>query len=213
MGQDAGPAARGLTATFLPPWVRRALSRGGAPPWSHETSGAVVWTDLAGFTPLVESFLSQGPAGAENLSGLLNRYFGWLIDVVDGHGGEVGAFVGDAALAVFATEHFDAPEDAVRAAIDCAMALQRGVRSQTLTSGRSLAHRVCVACGPLRLSLVGDGAQSLHVVTGKAMGAIRALHAAAAAGQVMGSAEVVSMLEGGIQARQVSPGSSPWATR
>jgi class 3 adenylate cyclase/tetratricopeptide (TPR) repeat protein len=209
MPQDAGPAARGFASNFLPPWVRRALSGGGAPPWSHVTSGAVVWTDLVGFTPLVESFLSQGPAGAENLSVLLNKYFGWLIDVVDGHGGEVGAFVGDAALAIFSSEHFEGPADAARAAIGCALALQREVGAHTgAGDGRSLSHRVCVAYGPLRLSLVGDDAQSLHVMTGEAMDAIRALHAAAAPGQVLGSAQIVSMLGlgDGIQARLVSPG-------
>jgi len=206
MQQDAGPAARGLTSSFLPPWVRRALSGGSAPPWSRETSGAVVWIDLVGFTPLVESFVSQGASGAEMLSGLLNRYFGWLIDVVDAHGGEVGAFVGDGALAIFPTEHFDTSDDAVHAAVACGLALQRGVPAQTLSGGRSLSHRVSVAYGPLRLSLVGDAARSLHVVTGAAMDPIRALHAVAAPGQVIGSAEVVSLLGERIAARPISPG-------
>src|SRR5580698_10400378 len=132
MQEDAGRAARGLTSNFLPPWVRRALSGGGGPPWSRDTSGAVAWIDLVGFTPLVESFVSEGAAGAETLSGLLNRYFGWLIDVVDGHGGEVGAFVGDGALAIFPTEHFDTSKDAVLAAVTCGLALRHGVRAQTL---------------------------------------------------------------------------------
>jgi class 3 adenylate cyclase len=56
---------------------------------------AVVFADISGFTPLAERLARRGPAGAEELSTLLNAYFAKLTTLIAGHGGEVITFAGD----------------------------------------------------------------------------------------------------------------------
>ena len=41
-------------------------------------SAAVLFADISGFTPLADRLARRGPAGAEELSALLNVYFGRL---------------------------------------------------------------------------------------------------------------------------------------
>src|SRR4029453_9664378 len=61
---------------------------------------AVLFADISGFTPLADRLAQRGPAG-EELSGLLNAYFGQLIALIAAHGGEVITFAGDGLLAVW----------------------------------------------------------------------------------------------------------------
>ena len=62
---------------------------------------AVLFADISGFTHLTERLTERGPAGAEEVSRLLNTYFGQLIDLISAHGGEVVKFAGDALLAIW----------------------------------------------------------------------------------------------------------------
>src|SRR5688572_13965978 len=68
-------------------------------PEAERFQAAVLFADISGFTALAERLAQRGPAGAEELTRLLNDYFGQLIDLVDAHGGEVVKFAGDALLA------------------------------------------------------------------------------------------------------------------
>ena len=45
-------------------------------PGMERFPAAVLFADISGFTPLAERLARRGPAGAEELSALLNAYFG-----------------------------------------------------------------------------------------------------------------------------------------
>ncbi|MFT7245841.1 MAG: class 3 adenylate cyclase [Candidatus Azotimanducaceae bacterium] len=62
---------------------------------------AVMFADISGFTPLSESFASEGAVGAEKLTATLNDYFSYLVDIIQDHGGDVVKFAGDAVLAIW----------------------------------------------------------------------------------------------------------------
>ena len=64
---------------------------------------AVMLADISGFTPLTERLSQVKPAGAgiEELSQVLNSYFGAMIDLIHAYGGDVIKFAGDALLVVF----------------------------------------------------------------------------------------------------------------
>src|SRR2546423_887115 len=64
--------------------------------------GAVLFTDIAGFTALTERMDQAGMTGVEQLSRLLNTYFTDLIGLIEAHGGLVVKFAGDALIAVWA---------------------------------------------------------------------------------------------------------------
>jgi class 3 adenylate cyclase len=78
----------------------------------HRREVAVIFTDIAGFTSLVES------AEPEVLAALLNEYVGGMTDVVFAHEGTVAKIIGDAIQILFNAPG-DQPDYATRA-IACA---------------------------------------------------------------------------------------------
>ena len=87
-------------------------------------SAAVLFADISGFTPLAERLARRGPAGAEELSALLNVYFGRLTSLIAEHRGEVITFAGDGLLAVWPATGNEGPATAARDAGRCALAVQ-----------------------------------------------------------------------------------------
>jgi class 3 adenylate cyclase len=64
--------------------------------------GTLMFTDLAGFTRLVEVNAAFGREGAEVLLSLLNAYFTEMIAIISKAGGNLLEFTGDALLVQFA---------------------------------------------------------------------------------------------------------------
>jgi class 3 adenylate cyclase len=81
----------------------------------HRREVAVIFTDIAGFTSLVET------AAPEVLAALLNEYVGGMTDVVFAHEGTVAKIIGDAIQILFNAPG-DQPDYATRA-IACAHGL------------------------------------------------------------------------------------------
>jgi adenylate cyclase len=82
---------------------------------------AVLFVDLVGSTHLAAT------CPPTEVMGLLNQFFAEVVDVVEGHGGWINKFEGDAALAVFGapTDHDDAAGAALAAARALADRLSR----------------------------------------------------------------------------------------
>ena len=64
-------------------------------------NGTLMFTDLAGFTRLMEANASQGRAGADSLLNVLNDYFSDMIEIISKFGGDLLEFTGDALLVLF----------------------------------------------------------------------------------------------------------------
>ncbi|MFV9504893.1 MAG: AAA family ATPase [Oscillochloridaceae bacterium umkhey_bin13] len=83
---------------------------------------AVLFADLSGFTALTEQLARQSPAGAEELTRILDLYFEYLVGVVLGHGGDVVKFAGDGLLALW---YGDEPlATLAQRAVQCALGIQ-----------------------------------------------------------------------------------------
>jgi class 3 adenylate cyclase len=97
---EQGPATVGATAVPAPASERRYVT--------------VLFADLVGFTPLSEA---NDP---EEMRELLSRYFEVAREVIDGYGGAVEKFIGDAVMAIWGAPvaQEDDAERAVRAALD-----------------------------------------------------------------------------------------------
>ena len=125
---------------YLPPPLVRRLRRDPDPVREPELTvlrGAALVADISGFTRLAEDLARRGPQGAELLAETLNAYFGDLIAVISGHGGEVVKFAGDALLALWsATEPL---ELAVARAAGCGLAVQRALGDRMVLEQRQLA--------------------------------------------------------------------------
>jgi class 3 adenylate cyclase len=67
--------------------------------FAEAATAGVLFADISGFTALSERLAERGPEGVEELTPVLNGYFGQLIDLISAHGGDMVKFAGDALLA------------------------------------------------------------------------------------------------------------------
>ena len=108
-GLDATKWSRGITdlLSFVPGFLVRQFAIDPKPlekPRAERFEAAVLFADISGFTTLAETLARRGPAGVDELTRLLNRHFGSLIDIIDAHGGDVVKFAGDALFALWPSQ-------------------------------------------------------------------------------------------------------------
>jgi class 3 adenylate cyclase/tetratricopeptide (TPR) repeat protein len=164
-------AAAAALRAQIPGDRRRALARGAALP--DRVSGAALFADVSGFTPLTESLAAElGPQrGAEELTANLNRLFDALVDELDRFAGDVIYFGGDAV-----TCWFDGDEG--ERATACALAMQTAMDAvgEVVSPGGvrvRLALKAAVAVGAARRFVVGDPAiQCIDVLAGEVVDAL-----------------------------------------
>jgi adenylate cyclase len=161
-------------AAYLPDDRRRALAQGRD--LLDRASGAALFADISGFTPLTEVLARVlGPRlGVEELTRQLNQVYDALIVEVKRFGGSVVFFSGDAITCWFddgswgnaAASESPAPNSQLPSparAVACALAFQQAIRAFEaipLPDGETtaLALKVAIAFGPARRFVVGDPA-------------------------------------------------------
>ena len=84
-----------LVRRFATPEVAQDLQESGFSLGGKRVRGSVMFSDIRGFTALVES---QPP---EETIDLLNTYYTLMFDAISGHGGIVSLIVGDGLMAIF----------------------------------------------------------------------------------------------------------------
>jgi len=181
------------SAVYIPMDRRWALASGEELP--DRTTGAALFADISGFTPLTEALVEElGPRrGADELTRQLNLVYETLIDRVHRYKGSVITFSGDAI-----TCWLDG-DDGLRATA-CGLAMQETMRqfAQVETpSGLavSLAMKAAVATGPVRRFLVGDPEiQMMDVLAGATLDRMAAAEHQAERGEVVVEAGVISQL-------------------
>ena len=210
-------------SVHMPMDRRQALVRGEALP--DRTSGAALFADISGFTPLTAALAQElGPQrGAEELTRLLNQVYGALIVEVHRYGGSVIGFSGDAITCWMdggvrpggtfrlreleekeGREGTEGPRRAGLRAVACGLAMQNAmaqfasVATPTGTSF-SLAIKVAVVAGPVRRFLVGDPqVQNLEVIAGRTLDLLAWAEHHARRGEVVADADVVNQAGGQI---------------
>jgi class 3 adenylate cyclase/tetratricopeptide (TPR) repeat protein len=188
--------------SFVPDYVVRTLLRSPdqTPIANNDyADAAVLFIDVAGFTPLSEALTNSGAYGTEELTRILNGWLDTMVGLVSLYGGEVAEFAGDALTAVF---WYDAKtrEATERRAVGCALYMQAEMaRFQNLNTRAGtfgLAMKAGLGAGPLLGTIMGDPAIRLgYVLAGPA------LDRAARAEQHARRGEVVvdhRLLEGGL---------------
>src|SRR3954452_13704977 len=132
---------------------RHAIAAGRELP--EHARGAALFADISGFTQLTEALANElgGHRASEELTAHLNRVFHALIADVDGYGGSVIYFLGDAVTCWF---EGDDGARAVAAAFAMQQALEHEGRIDVQTVTVSLGMKVAVAVGSARRFVVGD---------------------------------------------------------
>jgi class 3 adenylate cyclase/tetratricopeptide (TPR) repeat protein len=150
------------------------------PPEEQRKLVTVLFADLVGFTAMSETM------DPEDVRELTTSYFARWAEVVEGYGGMVEKFIGDAVLAVFglpvASE--DDPERAVRAALDMVAGLQRLNDELEPRWGRRLSMRVGVNSG-MALTTSLDERRGDFVVVGDVVNTASRLQSAAPEGGIL----------------------------
>src|SRR5262245_8817784 len=107
------------TSAYVPSLIVRRFVADPHPleaPEAVPIDGATLFADVAGFSTLTTQLSQEGAEGTERLTGLLNDYYGRLIDMLEAHGGEPVHFFGDAVLAFWPTRDGSLAEATLRAA-------------------------------------------------------------------------------------------------
>lgn len=153
---------RGLIARMADP----NLEKTG--PTIQRYEGVVLIIDISGFSTLTERFANVGPRGAEQLSEILDTYFGRMTDIAVRYGGDVVGFVGDGMVSVWRSEGTLA--DTVERAIHCAQVLHAALRTIEVGEGSELRQRVSIGAGELTEFIVGGaGGRWLALTAGEPM--------------------------------------------
>lgn len=117
---------------YLPRLVTENPPQPGAVRFGWQ-EGTLMFTDLAGFTPLLEANAARGQARAEALLGLLNSYFSNMLEIIGKSGGDLLEFTGDALLVQF-------PADQRGGDVMLGQAVQRTKQAE----GSGAVGRVCL---------------------------------------------------------------------
>lgn len=133
--------------------------------WMH---GTMMFTDLAGFTKLMEANASKGRDGAENLLKQLTKYFSEMIGIISKSGGELVEFTGDALLVVFKkNEKNDDTLRAVRAGLRMQRAMKEFAEIETPAGIVNLKMRIGIHSGRFLTAEIGTPRRMEHVLLGK----------------------------------------------
>lgn len=188
-------------ASYLPNLIHRRLALDPTPisqPDSEHFGAAVLFADISGFTALTERLAQQGPAGAEELTHLLNTYFDQLIDLITDHGGDIVKFAGDALLALWPTAggsefHLAA---ATYLAARCSLAAQKHLNAYEVTPGTQLSLKMAVGAGDvLTMHLGGAYSRWEFLVTGDPIVQVGFAGESARPGDVLLSPEAWRLVE------------------
>lgn len=191
------PTADNIEA-YIPGDRRRALASGTTMP--DRVSGAAIFADISGFTPLTEALAKElGPQrGAEELGSTLNLVFDAVLGQLQRFGGNVLYFSGDAV-----TCWMDGDDGAL--AVACALAMQQamaGVKDIVTPGGAQieLGMKVAVAAGPARRFVVGDpDIQLIDVLAGALMDRLAGAEHHAERGEVVVDATTLDALGGRLE--------------
>lgn len=147
--------------------------------------GSLMFTDMAGFTRLMEVNATKGKAGAFALLKLLNAYFAGMIETISKSGGDLLEFTGDALLVLF-------PEDdrrndvlrAVRAGLRMQRAMSEFADIDTSQGTLHLGMRVGIHTGRFLMADIGTPRRMEHVLLGAAVQQAKLSESAGQVGRV-----------------------------
>ncbi len=172
---------RRILYDYMPRILSDELPRPGEETYGWQ-EGTLIFTDLAGFTPLLEANAINGKAGARTLLEVLNDYFAEMIRIISKSGGNLLEFTGDAMLAQFPRDRRgNETAQAVRAGLRMQRAMERFANIETDQGTYSLGMRIGMHTGRYLAANIGTPRRMEHVLLG---GTVQRTKRAEGAGRV-----------------------------
>jgi class 3 adenylate cyclase/tetratricopeptide (TPR) repeat protein len=201
------PALLQTLASYVPPLIVRRLADDPAPitaPRAERFQAAVFFVDISGFTLLTEKLGQRGPAGAEELTRIINTYFAQLIDLIHAHGGEIIKFAGDALMALWPAHHyavntapFPSPlHEATHRATQCGLAVIAKMNHYLVMENWYLYLKVGLGAGEvLAVNVGGQYGRWEFLVTGAPLSQMTLAEKTAQRGEVTLAPEAWALIE------------------
>ncbi len=160
---------RRMLQDYVPRFVAEAPPMPGVTRYDWQ-EGTLMFTDLAGFTTLVEANAAAGAAGAESLLGVFNSYFAEMVEIISKSSGNLLEWTGDAMLVQFRTEkHRSAAAQAVRAGLRMQRAMRRFSAITTAAGTIALGMRIGLHTGRFIAADIGTPRRMEYVLLGDAV--------------------------------------------
>ncbi len=173
------------------PYVPRLAATWAREPAVHTVFGTLISADISGFTALSERLAGFGREGAEELTILLNRCFGEMIEVAHARGGDILKFGGDALLILFTGAAHTARAAAAAVAMRAVIQKRWSTR---LVANVELGISQGIHSGEFSLHLVEGGHLELFVC-GPGMSATVTCESSANRGEILLSHDAAAHLE------------------
>jgi class 3 adenylate cyclase len=154
-----------LVRRFATSEVAQDLQASGFALGGRRVSGSVMFSDIRGFTALVESL------PPEETIELLNTYYTLMFDAISGHGGVVNQMVGDGLMAIFGAPLplADPPGSAVAAAREM-IELVEAFDAEQRALGRPEIHiGIGIATGEMVAGYTGTNQRATYTCVGDAV--------------------------------------------
>ncbi len=158
----------------------------GAQPAGEWRQVTVLFADLIGYSRM------SSELDAEELHGLLERFFGVVDQIVEEHGGRVDKHIGDCVMAIFGAPvaHGNDAERAVRAAI----VIRDAMSSLSVETAHDVQVHIGVADGQVVASETGSTTHHEYTVTGESVNLAARLTDAASTNEILISDSVQRIL-------------------
>ncbi len=156
--------------------------------------GTLCFVDISGFTALSEKLATLGRVGAEELTEILNRVFGDMLDLAARRGGSLVKYGGDALLLLF--EGDDHAVQAASATVEMRSALRIAAEIPTSVGRVPLRMSQGVHTGPVHL-FRADGSHVELIVGGAAASRVTEMEGIAEAGEIVVSDSTRALLPSG----------------
>ena len=148
---------------------------------------AILMSDIRGFTPLSETL------APEEIIRFLNRYFFYLIQIIQEHQGIIVDFFGDAVLVFF--DPFDEPVDPmIKKAVVCAFNMQKSMkefnREMLAENLPSLEMGIGINAGEVVVGNIGSETRAKYGIVGSPVNLTQRIQSTAEEGEVVVSHSV-----------------------
>lgn len=175
---------RRILYDYVPRQLSENLPKPGETRYGWQ-QGTLMFTDLSGFTRLMEANSSGGRSGAEALLGVLNSYFATMIEIISKSGGNMLEFTGDAMLAQFNGDaRLNDTVQAVRAGLRMQRAMAPFARIETAHGTFSLGMRLGLHLGRFLTADIGTPRRMEHLMLGQTVQATKLAEGAGQVGRV-----------------------------
>ncbi|HTP10408.1 MAG TPA: adenylate/guanylate cyclase domain-containing protein, partial [Anaerolineae bacterium] len=183
------------TTTYLPTHIVDRILRDPVPGQidGKFIEGALLFTDISGFTAMSERLSRIGREGAEEITGIVNRYFSAMLTILREYDGYLVKFGGDALLGLF-LEPYSA-QRAVQASVRMQQAMHEFVELHTSQGTFPLRMKIGLRKGRFFSAQLGNAENMEYMLFGPDVNATAQAEGAAAAGEVLIDREMVDALD------------------